>query len=101
MLQETITGRDEQIIREALSIAIPVMLRYSVAASNTEDMVRIVEALGGRHQVNMLNCRQFISQILRELADGDRVEGYWPSAYWENLVENYLRECSDSDFRQM
>ena len=45
---EEVTGRDNKIIREALSIAIPLMLHRSLAWSNTRDMMRILEAYGGR-----------------------------------------------------
>ena len=46
---EEVTGRDNQIIREALSIAIPLMLRHSLAWSNTKDMMANISCDGLVH----------------------------------------------------
>ena len=38
-----VTGRDNQIISEALKLAIPMMIKHSLSASNTEDMIQILD----------------------------------------------------------
>ena len=38
---EEVTGRDNQIICQALQIAIPIMLKHSMSASNTFDSYRL------------------------------------------------------------
>ena len=43
MLDRDVSGRDLKIISEALYIAIPFMLKHSMSASNTRDMIRIME----------------------------------------------------------
>jgi hypothetical protein len=40
---DEVTGRDNQIICQALKIAIPIMQKHSLSASNTHDMERIFE----------------------------------------------------------
>ena len=59
-----IVGRDNQIIREALSIAIPMMLRHSLAWSNTKDMMRILETLGRRTPTNLIQGRELKEKII-------------------------------------
>ena len=49
MILENITGRDNQIISQALLIAVPIMLRYSLSSSDTLDMLRILEQRGLSH----------------------------------------------------
>ena len=43
MLDRDVSGRDLKIISEALYIAIPFMLKHTMSASNTRDMIRIME----------------------------------------------------------
>ena len=45
--EPNVTGRDPQMAREALVLALPVALRYSLASSNTLDMMRSLKSLGG------------------------------------------------------
>ena len=45
--EPNVTGRDPQMAREALVLALPVALRYSLASSNTLDMMRTLKSLGG------------------------------------------------------
>ena len=45
MLNKDITGRDLQIISEALYIAVPWMLKNTLSASNAYDMIRIMEEI--------------------------------------------------------
>jgi len=40
---DEVTGRDNQIICQALKIAIPIMQNHSLSSSNTDDMKRIFE----------------------------------------------------------
>jgi len=40
---DEVTGRDNQIICQALKIAIPIMQNHSLSSSNTDDMERIFE----------------------------------------------------------
>ena len=60
-----VTGRDDMIIRQALSIAIPVMLRYSLSSSNTMDMIRIVKEHGaGRYPDSAV--KHFINTLINK-----------------------------------
>ena len=45
--EPNVTGRDPQMAREALVLALPIALRYSLAQSNTLDMMRTLKSLGG------------------------------------------------------
>ena len=47
--KEDITGRDWLIVSQALQIAIPTMLRHSGSASNIIDMIKLLDALGGKN----------------------------------------------------
>jgi len=40
---DEVTGRDNQIICQALKIAIPIMQSYSLSSSNTHDIERVLE----------------------------------------------------------
>ena len=46
--KDDITGRDWLIVSQALQIAIPIMLRHSGSASNIIDMIKLLDALGGK-----------------------------------------------------
>ena len=46
VVEPNVTGGDSQIIAEALALAIPLNLRYSLDHSNTLDMMRIFRAIG-------------------------------------------------------
>ena len=97
---EEVTGRDNQIIREALSIAIPLMLRHSLAWSNTSEMMRILEAYGGRTRTDLLNGRELkelIIQIIKELSDGERHDAQSNSSNLDDLVEKYLADITDRE----
>ena len=47
--KEDITGRDWLIVSQALQIAIPIMLRHSGSASNIIDMIKLLDAMGGKN----------------------------------------------------
>lgn len=93
-----VTGRDTQIIREALSIAIPIMLRHSLAASNTFDMLRIInERFGGRTSSRMLNT-QVVGDTLLELKAGERPQADPRTDTMGGLIKDYLKEIPKSEF---
>ena len=95
-----VTGRDNKIIREALSIAIPLMLRHSLAWSNTSEMMRILEAYGGRTRTDLLNGRELkelIIQIIDGLSEGDRHDAQPNSPNLDDLVEKYLADITDRE----
>ena len=52
---DEVTGRDNQIICQALQIAIPIMLKHSMSASNTFDMLRILDSRGNRSNLKHLD----------------------------------------------
>ena len=47
--KKDITGRDCLIVSQALQIAIPIMLRHSGSASNIIDMIKLLDAMGGKN----------------------------------------------------
>ena len=47
--KEDITGRDWLIVSQALQIAIPILLRHSGSASNIIDMIKLLDAMGGKN----------------------------------------------------
>ena len=97
-----IVGRDNQIIREALSIAIPMMLRHSLAWSNTKDMMRILETLGPRTPTNLIQGRELkekIIEVIGELRNGKRHKARPNTPNLDNLVEKYLADITDHELR--
>ena len=61
---DEVTGRDNQIICQALKIAIPIMQKYSLSSSNTHDMERILEyrSKGNRVEYPDRKVEQFIEK---------------------------------------
>ena len=95
---EEITGRDYKIIREALSIAIPTMLRHSLAASNTHDMIRILEeGYNGRPSLRSSNTRM-IGDILLELKAGERPKADPRTDTMGSLIERFIKKIPKSEF---
>ena len=97
---EEVTGRDNKIIREALSIAIPLMLRHSLAWSNTKDMMAIVEAYGGRTPTDLLNGRElktFMKNTIEELQSGKRHEADPRTDTMGDLIDKYLEQITDRE----
>ena len=100
---EEVTGRDNKIIREALSIAIPLMLRHSLAYSNASDMMRILDAYGGRIRTDLLSGRELkvlITHIIDELQDGKRHDAQTNSPNLDKLVKKYLADITDHELRK-
>ena len=62
---DEVTGRDNQIICQALKIAIPIMQKHSLSASNTHDMERIYEhrSKGNRVEFPDRRIRDLVSNI--------------------------------------
>ena len=70
---EEVTGRDNQIICQALQIAIPIMLKHSMSASNTFDMLRILDSRGNRSSLKLLDTsvREFLEKIIDDIENGN------------------------------
>ena len=70
---EEVTGRDNQIICQALQIAIPIMLKHSISASNTFDMLRILDTRGNRSDLRHLDTsvREFLEKIINDIQKGN------------------------------
>ena len=70
---EEVTGRDNQIICQALQIAIPIMLKHSMSASNTFDMLRILDSRGNRSNLKHLDTsvREFLEKIINDIQKGN------------------------------
>jgi len=101
---DEVTGRDNQIIREALSIAIPLMLRHSLALSNTKDMMAIVEAYGGRTPTNLLNgneLKTFLGNIIEELKSGKRHKADPRTDTMGTLIDRYLEQITDRELEEL
>ena len=97
---QEVTGRDTQIICEALSIAIPLMLRHSHACNNANDTIKILKTYGYRKEMNRLNgneLKKLIIGVVKELKEGKRHEGSLKSFAFERLVTDYLSDISDRE----
>lgn len=59
-----ITGRDNQIICQALKIAIPIMQSHSLSSSNLSDMERIFEHLSSNTYIDFpdIKVKAFVEQ---------------------------------------
>ena len=70
---EEVTRRDNQIICQALQIAIPIMLKHSMSASNTFDMLRILDSRGNRSNLKHLDTsvREFLEKIKNDIQKGN------------------------------
>ena len=68
-----VTGRDEQIIQQALSIAIPIMLRHSLSSSNTMDMIRILKERGPGMYPDR-TVAEFLTTVIDDLKSGKTSE---------------------------
>lgn len=70
---EEVSGRDNKIISQALSIAIPLMLRYSLSSSNTNEMLRILKARGLERYPDR-KIHEFLDTIIGDLRAGKTYE---------------------------
>ena len=94
-----VTGRDEQIIKQALSIAIPIMLRHSLSSSNTMDMIRILKERGpGMYPDGTVS--EFLTTVIDDLKSGktfelekNKKDGVQTS-HFEHAMKIYLEEIA-------
>ena len=90
---EEVTGRDNQIICQALQIAIPVMLKNSLSASNVEDMMRILDARG--HLVSLKfqdhHVPTFLENVISDLNSEKSIASEQNSEMMQNLITRYLQ----------
>ena len=94
---EEVTSRDNQIISEALSIAIPIMLRYSLSSSNTMDMLRLLEKKGVSPYPDCA-VKDFLDEVVGDLRAGktfelekNRTDGVEKS-HFEKELKMYLEK---------
>lgn len=64
---DEVTGRDNQIICQALKIAIPIMQKHSLSSSNTHDMERIYEHRSRGNRVEFPDSK--VEEFLENLND--------------------------------
>ena len=71
-----VTGRDAQMAREALVLALPIALRYSLASSNTLDMMRTLKSLGGGMPIPDFRGSEdhVVKTVIAELRDGKKAK---------------------------
>ena len=97
-IEPNITGRDAQMAREALVLALPIALRYSLARSNTLDMMRLLKSLGGGMPVPDFRGSEdhAVKVIIKELRAGKkakaRVNPNFPNRPhpMQELIDEYL-----------
>ena len=94
-----VTGRDEQIIQQALSIAIPIMLRHSLSSSNTMDMIRILKERGLTRYPDS-RVAEFLDTVIDDLKSGktfelekNKKDGIQAS-HFKHAMEVYLKEIA-------
>ena len=65
---DEVTGRDNQIICQALKIAIPIMQKHSHSSSNTFDMERIFEhrSKGNRVEFPDRKVEEFLEKLVQQ-----------------------------------
>ena len=75
-IEPNVTGRDAQIAREALLMAIPIALRHSLSFSNTFDMMRLLKSLGGGLPIPDFrsNDVHVLKQVISELRNGEKAK---------------------------
>ena len=90
---EEVTGRDNQIICQALQIAIPVMLKNSLSASNVEDMMRILDARGNLVSLKLQDhhIRTFLENVISDLNSEKSIASEQNSEMMQNLITRYLQ----------
>ena len=97
-IEPNITGRDAQMAREALVLALPIALRYSLARSNTLDMMRLLKSLGGGMPVPDFRGSEdhAVKVVIKELRAGKkakaRVNPNFPNRPhpMQELIDEYL-----------
>ena len=89
---EEVTGRDNQIICQALQIAIPIMLKYSMSSSNTSDMISILESRGNLMGLRFLDgsVREYLEKLISDIQSGNTLSYEKNSSYMDAEIERYL-----------
>ena len=89
---EEVTGRDNQIICQALQIAIPIMLKHSLSGSNLFDMLRILDARGNKVGLKLQDnsVREFLENIIDDIEEGDTLSKEKNSETMERMTELYF-----------
>ena len=98
--EPNVTGRDPQMAREALVLALPVALRYSLASSNTLDMMRTLKSLGGRMPIPDFRGSDdhVVKTVITELRAGKkakaRINPNFPDRPhpMQELIDEYLSD---------
>ena len=89
-----ITGRDNQIICQALQVAIPIMLKYSLSSSNTFDMLCILEERGNQVPLKLMDTyvRNLLEKILEDIKNGKTLATERNSDYMKTVTAMYFSE---------
>ena len=94
------TGRDVQMAREALVLALPIALRYSLASSNTLDMMRTLKSLGGGMPMRDFRGSEdhAVKTVIAELRDGKKAKANVNPKFpdrphpLQDLIDEYLSD---------
>lgn len=99
IVSKDITGRDNQIISEALKLAIPMMVKHSLSASNTEDMIKILNEKFNNYSSTPLDnsiqnaLMKMISDILKDdIHASDKKSDYMENAKDKLLTFEYVKK---------
>ena len=98
--EPNVTGRDPQMAREALVLALPIALRFSLAQSNTLDMMRTLKSLGGGMPIPDFRGSEdhVVKAVIKELRAGKkakvRINPNFPDRPhpMQELIDEYLSD---------
>ena len=99
-VEPNVTGRDVQMAREALVLALPIALRYSLASSNTLDMMRTLKSLGGGMPIPDFRGSEdhAVKIVIAELRDGKKAKANVNPKFpdrphpLQDLIDEYLSD---------
>jgi hypothetical protein len=99
-IEPNVTGRDVQMAREALVLAVPIALRYSLASSNTLDMMRTLKSLGGGMPIPDFRGSEdhVVKTVIAELRDGKKTKANENPKFpdrphpLQDLIDEYLSD---------
>mgnify|MGYP001248182274 CR=1 FL=1 len=97
--EPNITGRDPQIALESLLMAVPIALRYSLASSNTLDMMRLLKSLGWGIPIPDFKGSEdhVLKTVIAELKEGKKAKANVNPNFpdrphpMQDLINEYLR----------